>query len=146
MNSSNLIAGLGGAILLTVLNESLKGLNKDMPRIDLVGEEAVQKLSSFIGVNIQDENTLYSTTLVGDLISNAAYYSLIDGDEENLWRNALTSGVVAGVGAIKLPSKLGLDDEPITKSLETKALTMAYYTLGALMTAGILKLLKRTKI
>lgn len=40
MNSKNVLAGLGGAMVLTILNESLKNINEDMPHIDLVGEEA----------------------------------------------------------------------------------------------------------
>jgi hypothetical protein len=39
----NLIAGLGGAIALNILHESLKRKSPDAPRIDKLGEEAVQK-------------------------------------------------------------------------------------------------------
>jgi hypothetical protein len=59
MNSNNLLAGLGGAIVLTILNETLKNVSGDMPRIELVGEEAVQKTAAFFGVEISDQDTLY---------------------------------------------------------------------------------------
>lgn len=43
MKSSNMIAGLGGALVLTLLNESLKNVDRKMPRVDLVGEEALAR-------------------------------------------------------------------------------------------------------
>lgn len=139
MNVNNLLSGLGGAIMLTVLNETLKGVNKDMPRIDLVGEEAVLKVADFFGVDIENSNTLYGTTLVSDIISNTAYYSLIDGEGKELWTKAASAGIAAGIAAVKIPQQLGLDDAPVAKSLSTKAFTIGYYMAGALTTALLLK-------
>lgn len=39
----NYLAGLGGAIALNVLHESVKRKDSEMPRVDLLGEEALQK-------------------------------------------------------------------------------------------------------
>lgn len=143
MKSLNLLAGLGGAIVLTVLNESLKNLDDKMPRIDLVGEEAIQKTSAFLGSEITNKKTLYKTTLAGDILSNAAYYSLIAGNKKNLWKRAASAGFLAGLGAATLPKDMGLDDSPVAKSLTTKALTIGYYMAGALATAGIMSLMSR---
>lgn len=143
MNTNNLIAGFGGAIVLTLLNETLKNVDDKMPRIDLVGEDAIQKTASFFGVDFANKEALYGTTLLSDIVSNTAYYSLINGQGNDLWLKAASSGLVAGVAAIKIPEKIGVEDKPITKSNTTKALTLAYYTLGALASATILKFLQK---
>lgn len=145
MEAKSLIAGLGGAIVLTLLNESLKNINEDMPHIDLVGEEAVLKSAAYLGINITNNDVLYGTTLVADMISNATYFSLIKGDGKELWAKAASAGLVAGIGAVKLPSRMGLNDEPVAKSLSTKAWTVGYYMMGALTTAAIMQVLRNVR-
>ena len=140
----NLVAGLGGAIALNLLHESLKHKDDDMPRVDLLGEEALEKGLEYVGAEIQGEDNLYKATLAGDIISNAMYYSMIGkGGVNNIWPRAVAIGVAAGVGAITLPEPLGLDDEPVTRTNKTKALTVSYYLAGALVTAGLIKLLTK---
>lgn len=145
MKTLNLIAGLGGAIVLTALHESLKNVDKNMPRIDLVGEEALQKTTELFGVKISNPNTLYKATLAGDLMSNAAYFSLIAGNRKDLWTRAASSGLLAGLGAIALPKEIGLNEEPVNKSFKTKVLTISYYMAGAFATAAILSVLDKNK-
>ena len=145
MKTLNLIAGLGGAIVLTALHETLKNVDEEMPRIDLVGEEALQKTSDFFGVKIANKDTLYKATLAGDLMSNAAYFSLIAGNRKDLWTRAASSGLLAGLGAIALPKEMGLNDEPVTKSFKTKALTVGYYMAGAFATAAILSFIDKNR-
>lgn len=143
---TNLAAGLGGAIALNLLHESLKRKDKDMPRVDLVGEEALQKGLEYFGTEIKDESTLYKATLASDIISNAMYYSMIGkGGGANVFPRALAIGLAAGVGAVTLPEPMGLDDEPVTKTNKTKALTVGYYIAGALVTAAIIKAFDRKK-
>lgn len=144
MNKNNILAGLGGAIVLTILNETLKNVSPKMPRINLVGEEAVQKTASLVGITMENEDTIMGTALMGDIVSNTAYYSLIDGQGNDLWLTAAASGFTAGLGAVNLPEKLGLDDEPVAKSMTTKVWTVAYYMIGALTTAGILKFMDKS--
>ena len=48
-------------------------------------------------------------------------------------------GLSAGIGALKMPEPLGLDDTPVTHTNTTKALTVGYYLFGALVTAAMLK-------
>lgn len=110
-----------------------------MPRVDLLGEEALQKTLNHFGTEITRENNLYAATLAGDLVSNAAYYSLIGcGKPKHVWTKAIALGVAAGVGAIVLPKPLGLDPAPVNRTRKTKVLTIAYYLTGALVTAAIL--------
>ncbi|RZK67609.1 MAG: hypothetical protein EOO95_02400 [Pedobacter sp.] len=142
----NLLAGLGGAIALNVLHESMKKKDTDMPRVDLLGEEALQKTLSYFGTSISGEDNLYKATLGADLVSNAMYYSMIGGgDPKHVFTRALSIGLAAGVGALTLPEPMGLDPEPVTKTNKTKALTVAYYVAGALVTAGILKVISAKK-
>jgi hypothetical protein len=140
----NLLAGLGGAVALNILHESLKHKDSKKPRVDLVGEEALQKSLNYFGTSINDKPTLYKATLAGDVVSNAIYYALIGaGSKKHIWTRALVYGISAGVGAITLPEPMGLDPEPVTKSNETKALTVAYYLAGAIVAGAILKAISK---
>lgn len=142
MKNKHLIAGLGGAILLNILHESLK--NQDnMPRIDLVGEEALEKTLAMFGTSIESPRNLYFATLAGDIVSNGLYYSAICTDKKTLWQRAFALGTAAGIGAVVLPKKLGLDDKPVTKNTQVKSLTVAYYIFGALATAAIYKAISK---
>ena len=143
MKSINLIAGFGGAVVLTLLHESLKESGDVMPRIDLVGQEAVAKVAAYLGTEINDESTLFKASLVGDLLSNIAYYSLIDGRSNEIFIKAASAGFLAGLAAISLPKKLGLHDKPVTKTSTAKVLTSGYYMAGAFATAGIHRLLQK---
>lgn len=145
MNAKNFLAGLGGAIVLNLLHESLKKKALDTPRIDLVGEEALQKTLGFFGTKIENKDTLYKATLAGDLISNATYYSMIGNSTENVWGKAISLGLVAGIGAVVVPKEIGLDEKPVAKNNQVKALTVGYYLVGALATAAILTVLKSKK-
>lgn len=143
----NLIAGLGGAIALNILHESLKNRHQNMPRVDLLGEEALQKgIELAGGTKIKDERRLYATTLAADIISNAVYYSAIGGGgSKNVWSKAITLGIAGGAGAVFLPPFIGLDPTPVTKSNTTKSLTVGYYLFGALVTAAILSGIERAE-
>ncbi|MDV6168656.1 hypothetical protein R1T16_09490 [Flavobacterium sp. DG1-102-2] len=144
--TKNIIAGLGGAIALNILHEALKKRDKDMPRVDLLGEEALEKSLDFFDAEIQREDTLYKMTLAGDIISNTLYYSAIGaGASEHVWSRAITMGITAGIGAITLPEPLGLDDKPVARTTKTKALTIGYYLLGALVTGALVKALNRNE-
>lgn len=143
----NIIAGLGGALALNLIHESLKRSGSGMPRIDLLGEEAIQKGIEQLGYGkIKDQNTLYAATLGGDLVSNAVYYSFIgNGNHKYIWGKAIALGLSAGIGAIYLPEPMGLDPKPVAGNEKKKVLTIAYYVAGALVTAGIVKALNRNE-
>lgn len=76
------------------------------------------------------------------MLSNALYFSAIGlGGPKHIWTKAVTLGLTAGGGAIALPGMMGLNPEPVNKSNTTKSLTAGYYLFGALVTAGILKMM-----
>jgi len=139
----NIAAGLAGAVALNVLHQSLKNAN-GTPRVDLVGEEALERVLGFFGTGINDGENLYQATLAGDLISNTLYYSLIGaGAKRFLWGKAILLGLGAGIGAVNLPEPMGLNDKPVAATNQRKILTVAYYLTGALVTAFLVKAFNR---
>lgn len=143
--AKNLLAGLGGAIALNILHESLKKSDEDMPRVDKLGEEALQKGLVELGASpIENKDNLYAATLGADLLSNALYYSAIGvGNPKHMWAKAFALGLTGGAGAVALPDVLGLDPEPVAKTTKTKTLTVGYYLFGALVTGCLLKIMER---
>ncbi len=142
----NFGAGLVGSIALNLLHESLRKYNNNVPKIHLLGEQAIQKSRMALGKPaISDKDELYSTTLKADLMSNAVYYSLIGGKRSLIWPKAVLLGLCAGIGALKLPETVGLDPSPVTATPQKKALTVGYYLFGALVTAFVLSGLTKSK-
>lgn len=140
----NLIAGFAGAIALNILHETLKKEKSNVPRIDLLGEEALQKTLRHFGASIDQKQDLYKATLAGDVLSNTFYYSLIGaGSRTYLWPRAIFLGLSAGIGAVKLPEPMGLNPEPVAKTDQVKVLTVGYYVFGAVVTALVLNILSK---
>lgn len=142
----NITAGFIGSVALNYLHETLRKNETNVPKINLLGEEAINKTLVTIGqAPITDQEELYQTTLKADLISNTMYYSLIGGKSSLIWPKAILLGLCAGIGAVKLPEPLGLNPAPTNKTAQVKALTVGYYLLGALVTAVVLKTLTKSK-
>jgi hypothetical protein len=141
----NLTAGLLGSLALNILHETLRKNETNVPKINLLGEEALNKTLVSTGhAPITDKEELYKATLKADLISNAVYYSLIGGKAKYIWPKAVFFGLTAGIGALKLPKPLGLDPEPVAATDQMKALTVGYYLFGALVTGLVLKTLTKS--
>lgn len=142
----NMLGGLAGSIILNVVHQLVKKLDKDAPRIDKVGEEAVSKSIKAAGFDPPKNEKLFLTTLTSDVVANAIYYSLIGkGRNENLLLRGLFFGSVAGIGALTLPGPMGLDDRPVNKTSKTKAITVGLYILGAIVTAYFLKFINKER-
>lgn len=144
MKFRNILAGLAGATALNLLHEGLKHTNLESPRVDLLGEEALQKTAHYFGTEINDQNQLYGATLAGDVISNTIYYSMIGSSKPMyIWAKALSLGLMAGLGAIKLPQPMGLDESVVADTRQKQVLTVGYYIFGALVTATVLTLTRK---
>ncbi|WP_113661381.1 hypothetical protein [Pedobacter nanyangensis] len=137
----NMTAGLIGAVALNILHEVVRKNVKNAPQINLLGEEVVNKTLSQVGTPVVDADDLHRLTLEADLIANATYYSMIGSSGKYIWPKAVALGLSAGIGAIQLPEPLGLDATPVTRTTQTKVLTVGYYLFGALVTATVLKTL-----
>lgn len=124
-----ILAGLGGAIALNLLHETMRKNFDNVPEINKVGEEALTKVLDKVDMKITDHDQLYTATLAGDVVSNGIYYATTATTSFNI-----VSGIAMGVGAVLLPEKMGLDDAPVAKTTEKKVMTVAYYLFGAIVT------------
>ena len=123
-----ILAGFAGAIALNILHETIRKNFDNVPEINKLGEEALLKMTDNTPINITGEKNLYAATLVGDIVSNGMYYAT------TATKSNLTSGLLAGVGAIVLPKKMGLNENPVASNNKKKIMTVGYYVFGALVT------------
>lgn len=139
----NITAGFIGSVALNLLHETLRKNATNVPQINLIGEQALNKTLSKYGTPITNPDELHNVTLKADIIANTMYYSLIGGNKNFIWPKAIFLGLSAGIGALKLPEPMGLNPEPVTRTNQTKVLTVGYYLFGALVTAYVLKTLSK---
>jgi hypothetical protein len=147
MKISSALGGLAGACALTVLNEGAKKLDKQAPRLDLLGMNAVAKIMKGTGLKQMSQGTAMPVALTGDLISNSLYFAMAgtaQTKKQTLVRGALL-GLGAGLGAVTLAKPLGLNAQTVAASPKTTALTVAWYILGGLAAAAVINLLDSDK-
>lgn len=137
---SALAGGLAGACAVTLLHEIVKRIDKEAPRLDLLGMDAMQKGMNKLDMEVPDDDTLYKETLAGDLASNTIYYSLAGIGAENTELKGGALGIAGGLGAIYLPQMFGLSKEHTNRTDKTKALTTLYYSLGGMVASEVMKL------
>lgn len=142
--ASSIIGGIAGAVALNILHQAVKQFDHDAPRVDLVGEEAITKGLGKAGMTPPTGNTLFTITMAADLISNAAYYSVIGaGKKKQLPYIGVIAGLSAGVGALTLTKPVWLSDAPVTRTDKTKILTVAWYTFGGIVAASVIRALRK---
>lgn len=141
-----LTGGLAGAVALNVLHEAYRQVDKDAPKIHLIGEEALTKMLKAADLPLPNNEELYKWTLAGDILSNAAYFSLAGtGNYKNAVKRGLFLGLAAGAGAVFMPEKMGLNNAPSSRTTETKILTVLWYTLGGLAAGITIKFLRKKR-
>ncbi|MGI4022532.1 MAG: hypothetical protein ACRYFA_13585 [Janthinobacterium lividum] len=140
-----LAGGMAGAVTLNLIHELYRQIDPDAPKIHLIGEEALVKMLTAANLPVpSDEKELYKWTLAGDILSNTIYFSLIGASKKkHLIKNGLLLGFAAGLGAVFMPEKMGLNDAPTTRTIETKLLTVLWYTLGGLTAGSVMKVLRK---
>lgn len=135
-----LLAGVTGALTVTLLNETVRRLLPHAPRIDVIGERGLANVLRAIGVEPPRGAALYWSTLVADLFSNSLYYGLIGlGDPKHVGGRGVMLGMTAGLGAAVLPPRLGLGHQPGERWPVTHVLTASWYLIGGLTTAFTLR-------
>lgn len=135
-----------GSLTLNLLHEGVKRVNPNAPRMDLLGMEALSKQLNKKDINLS-ENNLFAATLAGDLVSNALYYSLAGiGEKKNVILRGALLGLAAGIGAVLLPKPMHLNPSRSSRTNETVALTILWYTIGGIASAAAMKLLDKPKI
>jgi hypothetical protein len=144
MKISSALGGLAGACALTLLNEGVKKIDKNAPRLDLLGMNAAAKLIKGSGFRMNSTGQLMPASLAGDLVSNSLYYAMANtgNKKSTLFRGAML-GLGAGIGAVTLAKPLGLDERAANSSLETKAMIIAWYVVGGLIAAAVTNLIDK---
>ncbi len=136
--------GLAGASALTLLHEAVRRVVPTAPRMDLLGMSAITKIVKSYGKNPPNEKSLFYITMAGDVVSNALYYSIAGaGKKENrIWKGALL-GLAAGIGAVTLPKPMGLNPAYSNRTVSTQIMTVAWYTIGGVVSALVMKALEQ---
>ena len=131
-----LLSGIAGAAALTAVHQAARMVSDNAPRMDVVGMRAIARgkaaagTSSVVDLPTDDNRALYTMALAGDLVFNSAYYSLA-----TTWARGAALGLIAGVGALFLPRKMGLGDPPGSQLLSNQVMTVAWYVVGGLAAA-----------
>lgn len=147
MNASTVLAGgLAGATAVTLIHESLRAVVPQAPQMDRLGMQAISKGLRKMGKDVPGRQTLFTAALVGDIVSNAIYYSMAGiGSEKNIWIRSSLLGLAAGVGALVLPEPMGLNKKYSNRTLSTQIMTVGLYVAGSLITTAVIKLLLQKK-
>lgn len=138
----SLLAGFAGALTTTVLHELTRKNVADAPRLDLLGEEATAKTIEAAGVTAPEGDNLYWTSLAGDVFTNTLYYSIVGLKKQSFVSAGIGLGMSAGVGAVQLPGKMGLDEEHTAGSQQKKLITIGLYAIGGLVTGMVMRKLR----
>lgn len=128
-------SGLAGACTLTLVHEAARRILPHAPRLDILGMRALSH-SLPVGKHPAPAR-LHAYALVGDLIANTLYYSLVGAGNKksSVLRGTLLGGAM-GVGAVVLPPLLGLGRRPSARTPATQAMTVGWYVIGGLAAAA----------
>jgi hypothetical protein len=140
MKASSTIGGLAGALALTLLNEAVKKINKNAPRLDLLGQNALAKLMK--GNDMMPKTAQKFFPLAGDLVTNSLFYGMAKGKTTgNTFLRGALLGITAGIGAVALPKQLGLEEKHTNKNPQNVLMTIGWYVLGGLVAAAVISAL-----
>ena len=131
MNAS-FISGAAGAVALTAVHQAARAITDSAPRMDVVGMRALARGATAAGQEPPKTHAgLYGATLAGDLIANSIYYSLA-----TTYTRGTALGLLAGIGALVLPERMGLGVPPKSELLSNQVMTVAWYLIGGLAAAA----------
>ncbi|WP_461138925.1 hypothetical protein [Spirosoma pomorum] len=137
--SRALTSGLVGAVALNILHETVRQFVPTAPRADLLGERSLIKGFKALGEEPPKGKRLYGAAMVGDIASNAGYYSLVGLADKMPLAAGTALGVLAGIGAVTLPGPMGLGKAPTTRTPATVAMTIGWYLLGGVISGAVFK-------
>jgi len=142
---NSLKGGLSGAVVLTLIHETVRKFDPDAPRMDLLGMNALSKIIKSFGKNPPPREELFNWTMAGDVAGNAFYYALAGlGKGKNVLLNGLLLGLGAGAGAVLLPKHMDLNEAYSNRTPKTRFMTMGLYIVGGLVAASCIYLLDQT--
>jgi hypothetical protein len=132
--------GFTGATTLTILHELVRKFSPDAPRMDEIGKQGLAKVFDKLKLDVPDNDQLYLLATGLELLSNGLYYSIAgSGSKQNVLLKGAILGLLAGIGAVTLPGKLGLDERASSRTPQTKLMTVAYYLIGGVIASAVAK-------
>lgn len=135
-----LLSGLGGALTVTLLHESIRQVVPKAPRMDLLGREGISKIMLRSGHLPPPPDKLYWISMGGDVVANSLYYSLTGlGDRKDAVRNGALLGLAAGLGGVFLPGPMGLSRLPSARSVPTALMVVGLYLTAGMITGLLLR-------
>ncbi|QJW90556.1 hypothetical protein HNV11_14790 [Spirosoma taeanense] len=137
-------SGLAGAIALNILHETVRQFVPEAPRADILGERSITKGFQKAGKQPPTGNKLYGLAMLGDVTSNALYYSLVGLGKNAPILTGAALGVLAGVGAVTLPGPMGLGEAPTKRTEATVVMTVGWYLFGGLVAGFVFDRLRRS--
>lgn len=133
----SMLAGAAGATALTFIHQSARSMTPHAPRMDVLGKRVLRNAHQRLGGDAPSDHDLERQALAGDIVANAAYYSLVGaGDRSLVWARGVALGLAAGLGAIFLPSRIGIGDPPNAERRDTQLMTVAWYLAGGVVAAA----------
>lgn len=141
-----LAGGAVGASVVTALHESVRRLRPDAPRMDVLGMRAISAVMRSGGMKPPAADRLHTITMIGDLLGNGLYYSLVGtkGDDR-VWLRGAVLGLAAGIGGVVLPPLMGLGSRPSGRTTQTMIMTVAWYLAGGFAAAATARMLARAQ-
>lgn len=138
MKTLRMIAsGVAGAAALTAAHQVVKETVPDAPRMDVLGMRGIEQLCEKMGWKTPNSKVLFGSALVGDLVSNAIYYSPVGSSKGgSALGKGLSLGLMAGLGAVKVPELIGLGKDASAKNPRQMLMTVGLYVLGGLAAAA----------
>jgi hypothetical protein len=138
--------GFSGATTLTILHEIVRKFSPDAPRMDEIGKQGLAKVFDKLKLDVPDNDQLYLLATGLELLTNGLYYSLAGaGNKNNVLAKGALLGLLAGIGAVTLPGKLGLDEHASSRTPKTAVMTVAYYLIGGIIAAAVAKRIEERK-
>jgi hypothetical protein len=138
------LAGGAGALSLTLVHETARRLIPVAPRMDVVAIRGMERILRRAGRRPPPRARLHPIALVGDLISNAAYYALVGlGRPRRAPLRGAALGLLAGAGALLLPARIGLGAPPRSSHPANQAMTLGWYVIGGIVAGTIFRFLAR---
>ncbi len=111
--------------------------------MDKLGQEGLSKVLSASGSEGPSEDDLQKLALGGDIIGNAAYYSMVGLKPKYSLLTGAVLGLAAGIGAVALPGKIGLNEQYSNVTAKTQVLTVLLYLTGGLVSGAVQTIFER---
>jgi hypothetical protein len=138
--SQSLLGGLAGSIVVNLLAEGIRKNFRLTPRLDRYGKQGLDRVTEAAGIGRLPQRPRYWTALAGDLVINTLVFALSGAGSK---KRTLPQGLALGAamaGAMMLAAKpAGIDPETTGENKKEKSMTVAYYIIGGLAAAGLIR-------